>query len=53
VATAGAAAAIDYATARRPWRDHRQVLNGIVFRIRSGIPWRDLPERYGPWHTVS
>jgi transposase len=34
------------------WRDHRQVLNGILFRTRSGIPWRDLPERYGPWETV-
>jgi transposase len=34
------------------WRDHRQVLNGILFRIRTGIPWRDLPERYGPWQTV-
>jgi transposase len=27
-------------------------LNGIVFRTRTGIPWRDLPERYGPWETV-
>jgi transposase len=34
------------------WRDHRQVLNGILFRTRSGIPWRDLPERYGPWETA-
>jgi transposase len=34
------------------WRDHRQVLNSIVFRTRTGIPWRDLPERYGPWQTV-
>jgi transposase len=34
------------------WRDHRQVLNGILFRVRTGIPWRDLPERYGPWQTV-
>src|SRR5215218_6649681 len=34
------------------WRDHRQVLNGILFRVRSGVPWRDLPERYGPWETV-
>ena len=34
------------------WRDHRQVLNGILFRTRTGIPWRDLPERYGPWETV-
>jgi transposase len=34
------------------WRDHRQVLNGILFRVRSGVPWRDLPEQYGPWQTV-
>jgi transposase len=34
------------------WRDHRQVLTGILFRARTGIPWRDLPERYGPWQTV-
>jgi transposase len=34
------------------WRDHRQVVNGIRFRVRTGISWRDLPERYGPWQTV-
>jgi transposase len=34
------------------WRHHRQVLNGILFRTRTGIPWRDLPERYGPWQTA-
>src|SRR4029434_6890791 len=34
------------------WRDHRQVLNGILFRVRTGVPWRDLPARYGPWETV-
>jgi transposase len=34
------------------WRDHRVVLNGILFRERTGIPWADLPERYGPWQTV-
>jgi transposase len=35
------------------WRDHRQVLNGILVPTRTGIPWRDPPERYGPWETVS
>jgi transposase len=34
------------------WRDHRQVLNGIFWHLRTGSPWRDLPERYGPWQTV-
>lgn len=34
------------------WRDHRQVVNGILHRVRTGVQWRDLPERYGPWKTV-
>ncbi|WP_369198931.1 IS5 family transposase [Streptomyces djakartensis] len=38
--------------ARGRWRDHRQVLEGIVFKFRTGMPWRDLPERFGPWQTV-
>ncbi|WP_418962822.1 transposase [Streptomyces lavendofoliae] len=33
--------------ARGRWRDHRQVLEGIVFTFRTGLPWRDLPERFG------
>ena len=33
------------------WRDHRQVINGILWRLRAGAPWRDVPERYGPWQT--
>lgn len=36
----------------RPWRDPRNVLNGILWILRTGAPWRDLPERYGPWPTV-
>lgn len=36
----------------RPWRDHRQVINGVRWRLRTGTPWRDLTERYGPWQTV-
>ena len=37
----------------RPFRDHRQVVEGIAYRYRTGIPWRDLPrERFGPWQTV-
>jgi transposase len=36
----------------RPNRDHRTVLNGILWRLRTGVPWRDLPERYGNWQTV-
>ena len=33
------------------WRDHRTVVNGILRKLRTGAPWRDLPERYGPWQT--
>jgi len=38
-------------TGRKP-RDPRPMLNGMVWILRSGAPWRDLPERYGPWQTV-
>ena len=38
-------------TRRGRWRDHRQVINGILWKLRTGAPWRDLPERYGPWQT--
>ena len=34
------------------WRNHRQVLNGIAWRARTGAPWRDVPARYGPWQTL-
>ena len=33
------------------WADHRRVINGIVWRQRTGAPWRDIPARYGPWQT--
>jgi transposase len=36
----------------RPSKDHRQIVNGILWRLGTGAPWRDLPERYGPWQTV-
>ena len=36
----------------RPWKDHRQVVNGVLWRTRTGSPWRDLPESYGRWKTV-
>jgi transposase len=42
----------------KPWTgrsndDHRQILNGILWVLNSGAPWRDLPRRYGPVGTVS
>jgi len=36
----------------RPFRDHRQVVEGVIFRFRTGIAWRDLPASFGPWQTV-
>lgn len=36
----------------KPYRSHRMVLNGIFWILRSGAPWRYLPECYGPWSTV-
>ncbi len=35
-----------------PRVDDRRVLNGIFWVLRSGAPWADLPERYGPRTTV-
>jgi transposase len=35
----------------RPWRDSRDVLNGILWVLRTGAPWHDLPERYPPYQT--
>jgi len=39
-------------TPGRPPKPHRPLINGIVWIARSGAPWRDLPERFGPWETV-
>ena len=36
-----------------PFGDDRRVVEGIAYRFRTGIPWRDLPrEQFGPWQTV-
>ena len=37
----------------RPAKNHRLVLNGMLWILRTGAPWRDLPERYGSWRTVA
>lgn len=34
------------------WKNHRLVLNGMFWRLHTGAPWRDIPERYGPWQTI-
>ncbi|WSZ63849.1 IS5 family transposase [Streptomyces canus] len=43
---------IPRAATGRPRMEDRQVVNGMVYKIRTGISWRDLPERYGSWQTV-
>ena len=35
----------------RPWLEARQVLNGMLWVLRTGAPWHDLPARYGPYQT--
>jgi transposase len=34
------------------WMDHRLVVDGVMWRTRTGSPWRDLPRCYGNWKTV-
>jgi transposase len=36
----------------RPPRDHRRVLEGVLWIARTGSPWRDLPPEYGNWSSV-
>ena len=36
----------------RPWSDRRRAFNGILWILRTGAPWQDLPERYGAYQTV-
>jgi transposase len=35
----------------RPWVSARNVLNGVLWVLRTGAPWADLPERYPPYQT--
>ena len=39
-------------TAGRPWTDHRGALEGMVWKYRTGAPWRDVPERFGKWNSI-
>jgi transposase len=36
----------------RPWSDRRKTLNGILWILRTGAPWKDMPSRYGSYQTV-
>jgi len=35
----------------RPWKEARTVLNGVLWILRTGAPWHDLPSRYPPYQT--
>ncbi|MFD4921710.1 transposase [Streptomyces goshikiensis] len=37
---------------RPPVWPRRQLIDGIRFRVRTGVPWRDVPIEYGPWNRV-
>jgi transposase len=37
----------------RPALNHRRIISGILWILRTGAPWRDLPKRYGCWSTVA
>ena len=36
----------------RPCRDNRVIVNALIWILRTGAPWRDLPSEYGPWQSV-
>lgn len=36
----------------RPPKPHRRVVEGMLWVLRTGAPWRDLPSAYGPWESV-
>ena len=36
----------------RPMKDHRNLVEGAIYRLRTGVAWRDLPQEFGPWQTV-
>lgn len=38
--------------AGHPWANHRKTIDGILWIMRTGAPWRDLPARYGAWSTA-
>src|SRR5918998_2265992 len=33
-------------------KDNRRFVDAVVYKFRTGIPWRDLPERFGHWHRI-
>jgi hypothetical protein len=39
-------------TIGRPRHDHRRVLGGILWVLRTASPWREMPARFGKWNTA-
>jgi transposase len=39
-------------TGPRSKRGDRQFVDAVLYRAKTGVAWRDLPERFGPWHSV-
>jgi transposase len=37
----------------RPATDHRLIVEGMLWVVRTGSSWRELPKRFGPWQTVA
>ena len=36
----------------KPMKPHRPLVEGAIYRYRTGVAWRDLPAEFGPWQTV-
>ena len=36
----------------RPCRDNRVIVNALLWILRTGAPWRDIPSEYGPWQSI-
>lgn len=37
----------------RPWNNHRRTMEAIIWRFRTGSPWRDVPVEFGAWQSVA
>ncbi|RYF20422.1 MAG: transposase [Oxalobacteraceae bacterium] len=37
---------------RPPRLGNRHFLNAVLWKVRTGVPWRDIPSRYGSWKTI-